>query len=158
MNAKKLIWAESRLKSHRVGQEGGEKEVAGKKGTEEMLRCFGKKISSPRWQTADLEYFMAERLRGESSSPDRLGKNFIGYGFLVFEPPAWQVDQRTKMRSSSKWISGAFHIGVGVRRILGTVEPVEVRFVVRNPLLDRDWQLVMPLHSSKNSASKLAMT
>ncbi len=101
---------------------------------------------------------MANRMRGESSSPDRLDKNFIGYGFLVFEPPACQVDSRTKMRPSSKWISDAFHIGVGVRRISGTVEPVEVRFVVWNPLLDGDWQLVMPPHSSKNSASNLVMT
>ena len=49
-------------------------------------------------------------------------------------------------------------IQIGIGWIPWTVEPVEVRFVVRNPLLDRDWQLVMPTHRSKNSASNLAMT
>ena len=48
--------------------------------------------------------------------------------------------------------------GIGIGWIPGTVEPVEVRFVVGNPLADGDWQLVMPTHSSKYSASNLAMT
>ena len=49
-------------------------------------------------------------------------------------------------------------IRVGIRWIPRTVEPIEVGFFVVNPLLDCDWQLVMPTHSSKNSASNLAMT
>jgi hypothetical protein len=48
--------------------------------------------------------------------------------------------------------------GIGIEWLPVTVEPVEVRFVVRNSLLDGDWQLVMPPHSSKYSASNLAMT
>ena len=68
-------------------------------------------------------------------------------------PPAVQMDFRCLPR---RRLVEVFE--VGGRRIPGTVEPVEVGFVVGNPLLDRDWQLVMPTHSSKNSASNLAMT
>ncbi len=49
-------------------------------------------------------------------------------------------------------------VGIGIGLIPGTIEPVEVRFVVGNPLVDGDWRLVMPPHRSKNSASNLAMT
>ena len=49
-------------------------------------------------------------------------------------------------------------IQVGIGWIPGKVEPVEVGFVVGNPLVDGDWQLVMPPHRSKNPASNLAMT
>ena len=49
-------------------------------------------------------------------------------------------------------------IQIGIGWIPGTVEPVEIRLVVGNPLVDGDWQLVMPTHNSKYSASNLAIT
>ena len=58
--------------------------------------------------------------------------------------PLSQVYSRTKMRPSSKWISGAFHVGVwsNLERVRligipGTIEPIEIGFFVGDPFLDR---------------------
>jgi hypothetical protein len=48
----------------------------------------------------------------ERSSPDRFAKNSFGGGFLAGGLPACQVYSKTKMRPSSNWISGAFHVGL----------------------------------------------
>ena len=81
---------------------------------------------------------------GERSFPSRFAKISFGGGFSEIVCLDLQVYSRTRMRPSSKWISSGFHAwlwsnqsGSGSGWIPGTVEPVEVGFVVGDPFLDR---------------------
>ena len=89
--------------------------VAMEKRTEEVLRCtsggyFGKKNPQFAPGIDDLENLTAVFIQRMHSSPDRSAKISFGDGFSVGGLPAYQVDSRTRMRPSSKWISGAFHV------------------------------------------------
>ncbi len=51
-------------------------------------------------------------IRRERSFPDLFTKNYIGSGFF-WSSPGWRQEySRTKVRSSSDWISGACHAGL----------------------------------------------
>ena len=100
----------------------------------------------------------------ERSYPSRFAKIYFGDGFSanlagssgVFKKQDAAIFQMDFGRLPC--LASVEAIRVGIRWIPRTVEPIEVRFVIGNPLVDGDWQLVMPPHSSKNSASNLAMT
>ena len=103
-------------------------------------------------------------IQRERSSPSRFAKISFGGGFsailsgssAVFENQDAAIFQMDFGRLPCLALVEA--IRVGIRWVPRTVEPIEVGFVVGNPPVDGDWQLVMPPHSSKYSASNLAMT
>ena len=120
------------MKESVAGPEAGEKEVAGKKGAEEVKStesAVSREEKSDatavsRWPFLVLTVTFICHKR---SFPDRFAK--ISFGdFSVGGLPACQVYSRTRMRPSSKWISGACHVwlwsradcfgGAGMRRIV----------------------------------------